>query len=294
MSGIAIITVNFRNVAETLECLDSLAAAGAAAPGFGVFVIENGSGDDSASALAAYAARSPLKLILRPLRENIGFAAGCNLGIEEAFAGGYSHAVLLNNDTLVDPDFPAAVRAAVLARPEAVQAGYIGKLSTGEPAHNLGSIGKWTGLVRFHFPRRGEPAPAFDFISCCLMIIPATVVKKVGALKGDFFLYCEDLEFCLRLKAAGVPLAYDPAIGIRHHVSAAVTRVSFPKEYYRMRNQTWVAMRRLGAFAKAVYLARVAGVLARHAGSPALFRQFRAGIRDGILGRLGRDAGTWA
>ena len=108
-------------------------------------------------------------------------------------------------------------------------------------------------------------------------------------MRHDFFLYCEDLEFCLRLKDAGIPLRYDPAIAIGHHVSSTVSKTAFPKHYYRMRNQTYVALRRGTLLAKAAYLARALAALAGKVGDPSLFRQFRMGIRDGVTGRLGRN-----
>jgi GT2 family glycosyltransferase len=294
MSRIAVVMVNFRNAEDTMACLDSLASAGAGAEEMGVILVENGSGDGSAGKLRAYAAESALDLDLRVSEVNLGFAAGTNLGIDVARERGAGHVVILNNDTLVDADFPARVRAAIAREPEAVIAGFIANLESGTPSHNLGKIGPWTTLVRYHFHGRREPLPPFDFISGCLMIVPTAVFRSLGDLRSDFFLYCEDLEFCMRLKAAGIPLRYDPDIGIRHRVSSSVTRTSFPKEYYRMRNQTYLALRRPGLLPKAIYLARVALVLARRCGDSSLFRQFTAGFRDGAAGRLGHNPGMRA
>lgn len=289
MIRIAIVTVNFRNAAETVACLDSLAEAGAGE--LGLFVIENGSGDGSEETLRAYIRGSRLRVELIAMDRNLGFAAGSNVGIREAMAKGYSHIVLLNNDTRVDPDFAMALKEAVSRAPEAVIAGYISDLDTGRPTYNFGSIGKWTGLIGFHSPDRRGPVEPFDFISGCLMVAPSAVFRRVGLLKEEFFLYCEDLEFSMRLKAAGVPLAYDSGIAIRHRVSSTVTKTAFPKDYYRMRNQTYAVLRYGTAPQKAIYLGRVALTMAWKIGDWRLFRQFAAGIRDGIAGRLGHNPG---
>jgi len=45
------------------------------------------------------------KLILIEARENLGFAAGCNVGIRLAISLNYKYVLLLNNDTVVNPDF---------------------------------------------------------------------------------------------------------------------------------------------------------------------------------------------
>jgi GT2 family glycosyltransferase len=284
---IAIVMVNFRNAEDTVACLDSLAASGA--EGIRVHLIENGSGDGSDATLAAYAAAARFPMVYESTGENLGFAGGSNRGIAKALEMGCSHIVLLNNDTLVEPGFCPALRAAAAREPEAVVAGFISEVGTGRPSYNIGWIGAWTGLIRFHFGERNVPAPGIDFVSAGLMMVPAGVFARLGGLRDDFFLYCEDLEFCLRCKDAGVPLIYDPAIAVAHRVSSSVTKTAFPKDYYRMRNQTWLAMRRGGPLRKAVYLIRIAGTLLKNAGNRSLARQFGMGVRDGILGRLGRN-----
>lgn len=287
MNRIAIVMVNYRNAEDTVACLDSLAASGG--EGIAIHLIENGSGDGSEARLAAYAAASPLDIAFTATGTNLGFAGGSNRGIAEALARDCSHIVLLNNDTRVDPGFTAALHAAAERHPGAVIAGHISDMDSGRPAYNVGSIHPWTGLIRYHYPERNAPMPPFDFVSACLMMVPAKVFRDLGGLRDDFFLYCEDLEFCLRCRDAGIPMRYDPAVAVSHRVSSSVSKTAFPKDYYRMRNQTWLAMRRGGPLRKAAFLARIAATLAANAGDRSLFRQFRMGIRDGILGRLGRN-----
>ena len=307
MIRIAIVMVNYRNAEETILCLESLEASrdrasrdgghgatSASGEGFGIFLVENGSGDGSDAVFSAYLKAHPLPVRYLSLPENLGFAGGSNAGVRLAMELGYTHIVFLNNDTRAEPDFVAALYRAAAADPEKVLAGYIGEMESGRPAHNLGSIGRWTGLVRFHFPERHADPPPFDFVSACLMVVPSQVLRKTGLLDEAFFMYCEDLEFSMRLKRDGVPLRYVPALGIRHRVSFTVTRTNFPKDYYRMRNQTYTMLRGGTGAQRLIYLVRIAGVMLLKSGNPGLFRQFAAGIKDGLAGRLGHNPGMRA
>ena len=307
MIRIAIVMVNYRNAEETILCLESLeaslggasrdgheAAARASGEDFKIFLVENGSGDGSDAAFSAYFKAHTLPVRYLPLSANLGFAGGSNAGVRLAMELGFTHIVFLNNDTRAESDFVSALFRAAAADPEKVLAGYIGEMESGRPAHNLGSIGRWTGLVRFHFPERHADPPPFDFVSACLMVVPADVLRETGLLDESFFMYCEDLEFSMRLKRDRVPIRYVPALGIRHRVSFTVTRTNFPKDYYRMRNQTYTMLRRGTGAQRMVYLLRIAGVMLLKSGNPKLFRQFAAGIKDGFAGRLGHNPGMHA
>jgi GT2 family glycosyltransferase/glycosyltransferase involved in cell wall biosynthesis len=283
---IAVVIVNYRNTEDTVECLASLLSGGGE-PTLRLFVVDNGSGDGSAERLAEAMARLAPGGRLLALEENLGFAGGCNVAIRSALEEGCTHVVLLNNDTRVDPDFVPALRRAVAEHPEDVLGGYIGRMDGGGPALNLGSISRWTGLIRYHTLDRLAPMPPFDFISGCLAVIPAGAFRAAGMMREDFFMYCEDLEFSLRLKAAGVRLRYVPELGVRHKVASTVGRTDFPKDYYRMRNQTFTVMSRSGIARKCVYLVRVLGALILNARDRRLFREFRLGLADGLAGRLG-------
>jgi GT2 family glycosyltransferase len=287
MIRVAVAMVNYRNAEDTMACLDSLAASGAGI--FEVFLVENGSGDGSGGRLRAHADGLGMRVDVLIATENLGFAAASNLAVRTAMERGHSHVLFLNNDTSVEKGFAEAVRKAIADHPDAVQAGYIGDMPTSKPVYNLGSISGFTGLIHYHFQERYAPMPPFDFISCCLMLVPVAVFRRVGFLRDGFFLYCEDLEFCFRLKRAGVPLRYDPAIAIHHKVSSSVTKASFPKDYYRMRNHTYTILRSGTTVQKVLYLFRVSLTLLAKIRDPSLLRQFTAGVRDGISGRLGHN-----
>ena len=96
---VGIIILNWNGKADTVECLHSLRKIDY--PNYQVIVVDNGSTDDS---VQTFRDQFP-EIIVLPQTENLGFAEGSNCGIEYALAAGCDYVLLLNNDTVVAPDF---------------------------------------------------------------------------------------------------------------------------------------------------------------------------------------------
>ena len=222
MVAIAVIIVNFRSSQETILCLESFERTDSEKLKF--FLIDNGSGDGSVEALLDYLADSPLSVSFHTEAENRGFAAGANIGLRNALGEGFRHLLLLNNDVTVLPDFTKALQEACAAHPVAVVAGRILHAQEGLPTANVGRFHPLTWRVRYFPDLEGEAPIGIDFVSGCLMLIPAEVLKRVGFLDERFFMYCEDVEFCLRLKRKDIPIAHFPELRIWHKVSATVDK----------------------------------------------------------------------
>jgi len=109
------IVLNWNGCADTAACLESLRAV--RVPD-GVqwtrLVVDNGSTDAS---LADLPARFPEARFL-PTGANLRWAGGNNAGLAQALAAGADGALLLNNDTLLEPDCLARLLEAVAAHPE--------------------------------------------------------------------------------------------------------------------------------------------------------------------------------
>jgi N-acetylglucosaminyl-diphospho-decaprenol L-rhamnosyltransferase len=183
------------------------------------------SGSSERSYLEQLPRRSRTELILA---ENIGYGRGNNLGYQAiAPAGGM--VVFLNPDTFLPPDYLAQALAVMQENPTA--AVISGKLLGFDPATMAptGTIDS-TGIFRSWYgrwydrgqgePDRGqyqlnEPVPAVcGALFCCR-------AKALEQLPGqifdpDFFLYKEDIELSLRLRAAGWQVIYAPRLVAYH------------------------------------------------------------------------------
>lgn len=107
---VRVVVLNYDGGAMTLECLDSILASDWPAESMDVILVDNGSLDDVAGVVSRDTRYRDRVRLLEPLR-NLGFAAGCNLGLRQP--GDWTYAMLINNDATVAPDtITQLVRAA--------------------------------------------------------------------------------------------------------------------------------------------------------------------------------------
>jgi GT2 family glycosyltransferase len=143
---------------------------------------------------------------------NLGFAGGNNRGIEYALARGADWVLLLNNDTIVAPDFLDRLAEAAAAHPDF---GIIGPVINymDEPDAVM-TDGCVFNTPDFHGFFKRKPVPItrsnppsiteVDVVNGCCMMIAAPVFARIGLIDERFFIYHEEMDFCLRARRAGV------------------------------------------------------------------------------------------
>src|SRR4030042_5743937 len=101
---VSVVIVNWNNFNDTAACVESLKKV--TYPNREIIVVDNGSQGDDVNLLRQGFGDS-IRLIANG--KNRGFAGGCNIGIRDALSRGAEYFALLNNDTVVAPDFLEAV-----------------------------------------------------------------------------------------------------------------------------------------------------------------------------------------
>jgi GT2 family glycosyltransferase len=215
---VSVITVNWNNFNDSAECLESLRKT--TYPNFEVIVVDNGSGGDDVSLLKQRFGDS-IRLIVND--KNSGFAGGCNIGIKDALAGGADYVVLLNNDTVVAPDFlEGLVRVAQSDERVGIAGGKVFCYELPELIWFAGGIINYrTGRT----PIRGsgeadkgqfDEIVRVDWISGCFMFISRDVLQAVGMLDERFFFGWEDVDLCVRAARKGFKVLFVPESRIWH------------------------------------------------------------------------------
>ncbi len=239
---VSVIIPNWNGLALLRPCLDSLARqtlsplAGAAE----VIVVDNGSTDGSASAIEH---EYPWVRVLA-LRENLGYAGGCNAGIAAARG---EILVMLNNDTEAEPGWLASLVDALDRHPEAgIAASRIMLHDRRDTLHSAGDLMRvdGTGDSRGVWQPYGPPwdREAWVFGGCGgAMAIRRAVIEQVGAFEPRFFMYCEDIDLNWRAQLAGWKCIYTPEAVVYHHLSA--TGGGPLASYYVGRNTLWTIAR---------------------------------------------------
>ncbi|HXS11050.1 MAG TPA: glycosyltransferase family 2 protein, partial [Candidatus Krumholzibacteria bacterium] len=112
-ASIAIIVLNWNGRDLTLDCLRSLAAV--TTPHVRIILVDNASTDGSSDAVRQHYGS---RVTLIENAQNLGFAAGNNVGIRRALDDGADFILLLNNDTVVAPDFVDHLHKPMLSSPD--------------------------------------------------------------------------------------------------------------------------------------------------------------------------------
>jgi GT2 family glycosyltransferase len=255
-------------------CLHRLAEA---APGARRVLVDNeGAGPAPAGA--------PEPTTVLALPENRGFAGGANAGLARAFADGAEHAVLLNDDVLVEPGCVEALAAAAGA------GGAASPRIDGPPG--VAFAGGELELSR-GFGRHVEGAR--DYLSGACLCISRAAWDAVGPFNEELFLYYEDVDWCLRARALGVPLAV--AEGARASHAGGASSGGEQGEtwaYYSTRNRLWLLEAQRGPRAARREAARTrlrARLRAVQPARRAVAAAKLAGVDDWVGKRMGR--GPW-
>jgi GT2 family glycosyltransferase len=194
-------------------------------------VSDNASTDGSIERLAARYADEPRVRIVAN-GANLGFGAGVNRAL--ALARGDT-VLVLNPDCYIEPDSIEKLRAVLASRPRAGLVGVrvVDEAGIDEPAsrrrdptlaRSLASVsglaryeGRWPWLEGVNRPTAaGDAIAPVEAVSGALMFLPRDLFDALGGFDEGFFLHCEDLDLCRRVRDAGREVVYAGAIRVVH------------------------------------------------------------------------------
>jgi GT2 family glycosyltransferase len=200
----------------TLECLDSLSRT--TFTNMETVVLDNASSDGSPQAVRS---RFPAVSVIET-GDNLGYSAANNVGLRWAIEHGADYALVLNEDTIQAPDCVERMVTVAEAHPEAAFFGpLVYHFDEPEVIQSAGGLrsGRWQFWHRGqNEPDRGQfTAPErVSWISGCALLIRLAALPSIGLFDEDFFLYCEELEWCVRAGEVGYTGLVVPAAHLWH------------------------------------------------------------------------------
>ena len=219
-TAVTIIVLNWNRRDDTLACLDSLAQASLG--GASVTVVDNGSRDGSVEAIRDR--HAAVRVLALP--ENRGYAGGNNAGIRAALDAGAGAVLLLNNDTVVAPDFLPPLLEVMNADPRAAAVSSAVMRADSPLVLDVAHLDVYFGHGLVH--RRGVnalPGEGFDQVMLvnvgvgCSLLVRAVALRTVGFFDESYFAYHEEVDWCHRARKAGFHLYYQPFSRVWHHGS---------------------------------------------------------------------------
>jgi GT2 family glycosyltransferase len=184
------------------------------------------------------------QLVLVRLGENLGFTGGNNVGLRYVQAGneaGGGLVWILNNDTVVES---SALREMVVRLTEDSALGAIGATvfwydrPDSVQVAGGGRLSRWSGFTKVARVQSGARSESmrFDFISGACMLIRLDVLRQVGLLDERYFMYSEEVDWCLRMRQVGMELGYAPQARVWHKGEGSIQRHSDRRDYHTVRS----------------------------------------------------------
>ncbi|WP_332025272.1 glycosyltransferase family 2 protein [Rudaea sp.] len=206
-----------------------------------VIVADNASRDGSVARVAQLYAQNEQVRILHN-DKNLGFGTACNRAAAQACGDAL---LFLNPDCLIETDTIARLRAVATGDARigligALQLDAQGRVDTASRRRDpllrraLSSFSglarlasRWPALAGVAMPplpadgvaaRNGasEPVEAVDAVSGALMFLPHAAFARMRGFDEDYFLHCEDLDLCRRMRDAGLRVVCATALHVRH------------------------------------------------------------------------------
>lgn len=233
--SVAVILLNWRGAQDTIDCIVSLLSAGIDLRD--IIVIDNNSKDNSIENIS----NAFKSLDILESDHNGGFAYGCNIGIKTALKRDYEYIWLLNNDTLVNcQTLPQMLE--IFSKDVDSNIGIVGSLIRYlEFPYDIQAIGggrvnRLTGQTKNILET--SQIEKIDYITGASMLVSKKVFEQIGLLDEKYFMYWEDVEFCIRAKKFGFGIAVAANSLVLHKEGASIGSQSSKKTLIQNKAQT--------------------------------------------------------
>ncbi|MFA5022256.1 MAG: glycosyltransferase family 2 protein [Patescibacteria group bacterium] len=236
---VLIIIPSYNGTGFLPDCLSSLAKITYPKDDYEIIIIDDVSTDGSREYIRNN--WRDIKLIIN--ETNLGFAATNNVGLHYAIDNNYAYAYLLNQDTVVKPDF---LQQAVLVMENDKQIGAVqSKLLLYQDQGKINSVGNEIHYLGFAFaggyllPDTKMAIKEITYPSGACTLFRVGALKEVGLLNNDFFMYHEDTDLGWRLWLGGYKVLLAPESVVYHKYEFSR---SIKKFYYMERNRYLVIL----------------------------------------------------
>ena len=221
--------INFRTGDMTLKCIEAVLKDMTGINGM-IVVVDNCSADGSAEQIETWIAQQPDNTPVRLIRSdwNAGFSAGHNLGMAAEAAEFY---LVLNSDAVPRPGLLRGLLDAARSEPEFGLFSPVIEADDGAvqnscfrfpgPASELVRAARSSIVTRLlsHRDVSLGPCPApenIEWASFACILLRRKMMQEIGPMDEGYFLYFEDVEYCLRARRAGWRIRYVPTVRVVH------------------------------------------------------------------------------
>ncbi len=259
--SIAAVVVTYNRKSLLMNCLTALLDQSRKPDA--IYIIDNASTDGTGEMLHDRGYIDHPGIRYKRMPENLGGAGGFSKGMEFAFQDGYDYLWIMDDDVEPRPDalehmIPFLMRKDVSALANlkvdpdgSVQYFHLGTITW----HPLRDLVKPISQCDFE----NKQSVDVQFSSFVGLLVSRRAIEQIGMPRSDFFIHCDDFEYCMRLLEAGKILLIPDSVIIHNspHAVPTVKRVlmlsAYPQNlrascfrYYGDRNRTWTVKQYCG------------------------------------------------
>jgi GT2 family glycosyltransferase len=232
MNKIGVLILNYKNYTDTEECATSVFESDLP-KGSKVYVLDNSRTPEK---LKKFGKKNP-KVVLIDNHGNQGFAGGNNPGVIRATEDGMDMILILNPDVRISKKFFGPM---ILQLEKDKKLGMIAPAllhkQKDKAVYGLEGHLDWSLMKATH--RNMERIDEMDiidaeFVTFACVLIKKIVFEQVGLLDERFFMYLEDVDFCLRTRDKGFAIGLLPNVVCTHRTSGSFSdpRKKLPISY---------------------------------------------------------------
>lgn len=238
MKSIGIVVCNYNKQDYIINCIKSIFAS--TIDDFDVFVVDNASGDDSVRMIReTFGDR--LTLIVN--EDNLGGSGGFNTGLREALKYDYEYLMCVDNDVVLASDAIEKLRTFLQ---EHSDTGMVGSkvyfMDEPEKIWNFGGIIDFENFIQkdqYKNQIDSEQLPETvygDYVPACSLMVRTKLVREIGIMPEENFIYWDDMEWGYRFRQAGWKVAAYGNAKVWHKAGGRNAGNTFI-HYYMWRNR---------------------------------------------------------
>lgn len=228
MKKVGVSILSYRNIKDTVECVESFQALETK---YDVKLVVVDNSDEPTFYQELQEKLKDVKVFHQ--EENKGYASGNNIGIQILLDHGCDYILVINNDTIVDKNF-----LDILVDSYTDEDGLLAPMIYTYDTKEVWSSG---GIYRKFYANHAMTYHEYkdikeqQFLSGCCFLVSKEHILKVGLLDEDYFMYSEDADYSVRFLKNNLKLKVVPSAKIYHKESKSSGKMSPFQIYYMFR-----------------------------------------------------------
>lgn len=239
MKSIGVVICNYNKKGYVLQCIQAVLES--TITDYDIYVVDNASTDGSVRAIQEKYG-SAVSVICN--ETNLGGSGGFNTGLRLVIDKGYPYICCLDNDALLDENALAKMRDFLQKNKKVGMVG--AKIFHMHDPSRIQQFGlkidfeKYQTSSFYYDEIENETIPEVmycDTVPACAVMLPLEVVKEVGVMPEDNFIYWDDTEWGYLVKQAGYQVAAIASAKALHEMGSLQKKMSTFTQYYMWRNR---------------------------------------------------------